>query len=46
MYDGVPSIVTTWLTIMPKISIIVFLLELVTVTFLGTGSDLIADIFI
>lgn len=26
VYDGTPTIVTTWLTIMPKISIIVFLL--------------------
>jgi len=30
VYDGTPSIVTTWLTIMPKISILVFLLELQT----------------
>lgn len=29
VYDGVPTIVTTWLTIMPKISIVIFLLELV-----------------
>jgi len=28
VYDDVPTIVTTWLTIMPKISIIIFLLEL------------------
>jgi NADH-ubiquinone oxidoreductase chain 2 len=28
VYDGVPTIVTTWLTIIPKISILVFLLEL------------------
>nr|ATX62052.1 NADH dehydrogenase subunit 2 [Tremella fuciformis] len=28
VYDGVPTIVTTWLTIMPKISIFVLLLEL------------------
>jgi len=28
VYDEVPTIVTTWLTIMPKISIVVFLLEL------------------
>jgi NADH-ubiquinone oxidoreductase chain 2 len=28
VYDGTPTIVTTWLTIMPKISILVFLLEL------------------
>lgn len=28
VYDGVPTIVTTWLTVMPKISIFVFLLEL------------------
>jgi NADH-ubiquinone oxidoreductase chain 2 len=28
VYDGTPTIVTTWLTVMPKISIFVFLLEL------------------
>jgi len=28
VYDGTPTIVTTWLTIMPKISILIFLLEL------------------
>ena len=28
VYDGVPTTVTTWLTIMPKISLIIFLLEL------------------
>jgi NADH-ubiquinone oxidoreductase chain 2 len=28
VYDGVPTIVTTWLTVMPKISIFIFLLEL------------------
>lgn len=28
VYDDVPTIVTTWLTIMPKIAIIIFLLEL------------------
>ena len=27
VYDGVPTIVTTWLAIMPKISILIFLLE-------------------
>lgn len=32
VYDGVPTIVTTWLTIMPKISILMFLLELQTGT--------------
>jgi len=30
VYDGVPTIVTTWLAVMPKISIFVFLLELQT----------------
>ena len=29
-YDGTPTVVTTWLTTMPKISIFVFLLELQT----------------
>ncbi len=28
VYDGTPTIVTTWLTIMPKLSIFIFLLEL------------------
>lgn len=28
VYDGVPTVVTSWLTTMPKISIFVFLLEL------------------
>lgn len=28
VYDEVPTIITTWLTVMPKISIIIFLLEL------------------
>ncbi|WP_460854195.1 proton-conducting transporter transmembrane domain-containing protein, partial [Nocardioides montaniterrae] len=27
VYDGVPTIVTTWLTIMPKLSILILLLE-------------------
>ncbi len=30
VYDGTPTIVTTWLAIMPKISILIFLLELQT----------------
>lgn len=28
VYDGTPTIVTTWLTVMPKLSIFIFLLEL------------------
>lgn len=28
VYDGVPTIVTTWLTVIPKISILIFLLSL------------------
>jgi NADH-ubiquinone oxidoreductase chain 2 len=28
VYDGVPTVVTTWLAVMPKISIFVFILEL------------------
>lgn len=35
VYDEVPSIVTTWLTIMPKISIVIFLLQLVNISLLG-----------
>ena len=30
VYDDSPTLVTTWLTIMPKISILIFLLELYT----------------
>lgn len=33
VYDDVPTMVTTWLTVMPKISIVIFLLELQS----GTG---------
>jgi len=36
VYDGVPSIITTWLTIIPKISILIFLLSLQT----GLGDSL------
>ena len=49
VYDEVPSIVTTWLTIMPKISIIIFLLELVNSSLLGStygsiaGSEIISS---
>jgi len=39
VYDEVPSIVTTWLTIMPKISIVIFLLELVNSSLLGSTSS-------
>ena len=35
VYDEVPSIVTTWLTIMPKISIIIFLLQLINISLIG-----------
>ena len=45
VYDEVPTIVTTWLTIMPKISIIIFLLELVNSSLLGsvfTSADIIS----
>lgn len=37
VYDGVPTIVTTWLTIMPKISLFVFLLELQLGQFVQIG---------
>jgi NADH-ubiquinone oxidoreductase chain 2 len=36
VYDEVPSIVTTWLTIMPKISIFIFLFEIVNSALLGS----------
>ena len=38
VYDDVPTIVTTWLTIMPKISIIVFCIELQSGISLNTVS--------
>lgn len=39
VYDEVPTIVTTWLTIMPKISIVIFLLDLVNSSLLGFNSS-------
>lgn len=46
VYDEVPSIVTTWLTIMPKIAIFIFLLELITSSLLANGLDVnIVDSF-
>ena len=38
VYNDVPTIITTWLTVMPKISIIIFLLEMVTSTGLNFSS--------
>jgi NADH-ubiquinone oxidoreductase chain 2 len=35
VYDGVPTIVTTWLTIMPKVAILAFLAEFQGFTHLG-----------
>lgn len=32
VYDGVPTIVTTWLTVMPKLSIFIFLLHIADVS--------------
>ena len=44
MYDGVPTIVTTWLAIMPKISIFVLLLELQSgLGFTGASLSLLID---
>jgi NADH-ubiquinone oxidoreductase chain 2 len=44
VYDGTPTIVTTWLTIMPKISIFVFLLELQSgLGFNGASLTLLLD---
>jgi NADH-ubiquinone oxidoreductase chain 2 len=44
VYDGTPTIVTTWLTIMPKISILIFLLELQSgFTILSPGVSLGLD---
>src|SRR5207302_6392614 len=43
VYDETPTIVTIWLTIMPKISILILLLEIITHTdpsyFIGWGAD-------
>jgi NADH-ubiquinone oxidoreductase chain 2 len=41
VYDGVPTIVTTWLTVMPKISIFIFLLELQIGSNLTISLDLV-----
>jgi len=44
VYDGVPTIVTTWLTIMPKIAIFAFLLELQSgLGFTGASLSLLID---
>lgn len=44
VYDGVPTIVTTWLTIMPKISIFVLILELQSgLGFTGASLSLLID---
>lgn len=44
VYDGTPTIVTTWLTIMPKISILIFLLELQSgLSFSGASLTLMFD---
>lgn len=44
VYDGTPTIVTTWLTIMPKISIFIFLLELQSgLGFSGASLTLLFD---
>ena len=44
VYDGVPTIVTTWLAIMPKISIFVLLLELQSgLGFTGASLSLLID---
>lgn len=40
VYDGTSTIVTTWLTIMPKLSIVIFLLELQSGLFLPTSNTL------
>ena len=39
VYDGVPTIVTTWLTTMPKISLLVFILEFQGFTQLANWSS-------
>nr|YP_009162975.1 NADH dehydrogenase subunit 2 [Phycomyces blakesleeanus]AKT93742.1 NADH dehydrogenase subunit 2 [Phycomyces blakesleeanus] len=39
VYDGVPTVVTTWLTTMPKISFLVFILEFQGFTQLGNWSS-------
>ena len=37
VYDGVPTVITSWVSTMPKIGILVFLLNL---SFLATGYDI------
>jgi len=38
VYDQVPTIITTWLTIMPKIAIVIFLLKLESGLFINTDT--------
>lgn len=42
VYDGVPTTITTWLTIMPKISIFVFLLSFVSLVIGGLSTSILA----
>jgi NADH-ubiquinone oxidoreductase chain 2 len=44
VYDATPTIVTIWITIMPKISILIFLLDLITQSSIGMGMAEIANI--
>jgi NADH-ubiquinone oxidoreductase chain 2 len=44
VYDSSPTIVTIWLTIMPKISILIFLLDLITQLSIGMGLGEISQI--
>ena len=44
VYDDTPTIVTIWLTIMPKIAILIFLLELITqIGIIGSDTKLIIN---
>jgi len=42
VYDGVPSIVTTWLAVMPKLSILIFVLTIYE-SFITNGSDIVGS---
>lgn len=46
VYDQVPTIITTWLTVMPKISILVFLLELESDISLNIDSLSLSESFV
>lgn len=44
VYDATPTLVTIWITIMPKISILIFLLDFITQSSIGVGLGEIGQI--